>query len=68
MRGLISNGGTRVSLSFARHVVAGEDARVPDSPLLFSPETHDLRTPLSRADYNRMVDMTNRPFFALIKK
>jgi len=37
--------------SFARHAVAGEDARAPDSLLSFSPETHDLRTPLSLA-YN----------------
>jgi len=26
---------------FARHIVAGEDARAPDSLLPFSPETHD---------------------------
>jgi len=32
---------------FARHVVAGEDARAPDSLLPFSPETRCFRTFLS---------------------
>jgi hypothetical protein len=44
----------RIKLESARHVVAGEDARAPDSLLPFSPETHCPRTtPLSSTDYQK---------------